>query len=83
MRGKIIYIFLESYSVKKMKMTHHAQLNAPRQSSNMEMSCASEVPQSRGKLIFEEVQLLCFCSKIDLARQNLCQSGSIGILKYK
>ena len=28
--------------------------------SNMEVSGASEVPQSRGKLIFSEVQLLCF-----------------------
>ena len=33
-------------------------------SSNV--SGASEVPQSRGKLIFQEAQLLCFCSKIDL-----------------
>ena len=36
-------------------------------SSNTEVSCASEVPQSCGKLhIFQEVQLLCFCSKIVL-----------------
>ena len=34
------------------------------ESSNMEVSGASEVPQYRGKLIFYEVQLLCFCSKL-------------------
>ena len=36
-------------------------------SSDTEVSGASEVPQSRRKLIsFSEAQLLCFCSKIDL-----------------
>ena len=30
------------------------------ESSNTEVSGASEVPQSRGKLFFKEVQLLCF-----------------------
>ena len=39
--------------------------------SNMEVSGASEVPQSRSKLFFLEAQLLCFCSKIDLDRSRL------------
>ena len=51
--------------------------------SNTGVSGASEVPQSRGKLIFYEVQLLCFCLKIDLACQNLRRLRSIEILKYK
>ena len=36
------------------------------ESSNTEVSGPSEVLQSRGKLIFEATQLLCFCSKNDL-----------------
>ena len=51
--------------------------------SNADVSGVSEVPQTRGKLFFWEVQLLCFCSKIDLARQNWSRSRSIEILKYK
>ena len=43
-------------------------------SSNTEVSGVSEVPQSRGKLIFQEAQLLCFCSKSDLDRQHVCRS---------
>ena len=39
---------------------------------NTEVSGASEVPQSRGKLIFYEAKLLCFCSKIDLDRSRSC-----------
>ena len=34
------------------------------ESSNREVSGASEVHQSHGKLIFQKVQLLCFCSKL-------------------
>ena len=34
--------------------------------SNIDVAGASEVPQSLGRLIFLEAQLLCFCSKIDL-----------------
>ena len=33
-------------------------------SSNMKVSGASEVPQSHGKLVLKEAQLLCFCLKI-------------------
>ena len=47
------------------------------ESSIAEVSGASEVPQSRGKLIFQEAQLLCFCSKIDL---DWFRSISIGVL---
>ena len=36
------------------------------ENSTTEVSGASEVPQSRGKSFFQEVQLLRFCSKIDL-----------------
>ena len=36
------------------------------ESSNIEVSGASEVAQSRNKLLFSEAQLLYFCSKIDL-----------------
>ena len=42
-------------------------------SSNAEDSGAFEVPQSRGKLIFSEAQLLCFAQKlisIDLNRSR-------------
>ena len=35
-------------------------------SSNTEVLGASEMPQSRGKLFFQEAQILCFCAKIDL-----------------
>ena len=34
--------------------------------SNTEVSGASEVPRSHGKLFFSEAQLLCLCLKIDL-----------------
>ena len=36
------------------------------ESSNTEVSGASEVPQSRGKLIFFRSPAAVFCSKIDL-----------------
>ena len=39
-------------------------------SSNTEISGASEMPQSRGKLFFKEAQLLYFCSKILLININ-------------
>jgi len=66
-----------------LKLVYPAQLDVPRRKSNTEVSGAYEMPQSHGKLFFWEVQLLCFCSKIDLARQDLCQSRLIKILKYK
>ena len=37
-------------------------------SSDTKVLGASEVPQSHGKLVFKEAQLLCFCSKIKLDR---------------
>ena len=42
-------------------------------SSHTEISGASEVPQSRRKFIFQEAQLLCFCSNmasIDIDRMT-------------
>ena len=36
------------------------------ESSNTEVSSASEMSQSRGKLFLNETQLLCFCSSLIL-----------------
>ena len=53
------------------------------ESSNTDVSGASEVPQSRGKLVFLEAQLLCFCSNVDLDRYRLISIDLDWSPKYK
>ena len=83
-RCKFLYLLLgELFLKNRWKNNQHFSPHSWMrlvESSNTEFSGASEVPQSRGKLISQEVQLLCFCSKIDLAHQNLFRSRSIETL---